>query len=228
MKKILFISALAVSLCLSACSAPPANPKDTTDTTPTSSSVVESNPTTPTESTGADIEEPGYFPIPVEPADFSHLSGAGGWSTVLSINRDGTLTGRYSDSEMGSSGEGYPNGTIYICDFSGVITDIEKINEYSYKMRLFDVTTHKPTGTEWIKNDVRYIAADPVGIYDQENKKMCEDFILYLPDTPIDQVPEDFLIWWPYRYEQQTNPKTTLSCYGILNVATNDGFFYSE
>ena len=224
MKRILLICLLVVSLCLSACGIPADNSAGTTPI----STPAQTDPTVAVESTPANLDEPGYFPIPVEPANFSYMSGAGGWSTVLSINRDGTFTGQYHDSELGSTGESYPNGTIYVCDFTGVVANIEKINEYSYNITLFGVDTQKEAGTEWIKEGVRYVAAEPIGIYDPESKTLCEDFILYLPDTPIDQVPEDFLIWWPYRYEQQTDPKATLSCYGILNVATNDGFFYTE
>lgn len=224
MKKILFVFILAALLCFSACSAPHSNPANTTDSTPANSSAQD---TTPTETNLTEPEEtasigPGYFPIREEPAEFVFQSGTGGWRSVLSINRDGTFTGQYLDSDMGAIGEGYPRGTAIVCDFSGIFADIEKVNEYTYQTQLFDVTTNQTPGEEWIENEIRYIAANPAGIYDQEKDQMCEEFILYLPDTPIDEVPEAFLTWWPYRGEQ----KTTLSCYGILNVASNDGFFY--
>jgi hypothetical protein len=97
--------------------------------------------------------------------------------------------------------------------------NIEKINEYSYKMTLAEIATEKNTGEEWIEDEIRYIASDPYGI------DGGTDFILYLPNTPITEVSEEFLSWWPYRYGQQSDPKETLSCYGILNVATQNGFF---
>ena len=222
MKKILFIFVLAALLCFSACSAPLSGATDNTEAKPNNSIADTTPESTATEPVETENFDPGYFPVPEEPADFSCLSGAGGWRTVLSINRDGTLTGYYEDSEMGSTGEGYPNGTIYVCDFTAVVTDMEKINEYSAKMRLFDITPHKDIGTEWIKDDIRYVVGNPVGIYDPETNQLCEDYILYLPNTPIDEVPAEFLTNWPYQGEE----KTTLSCYGILNVATNDGFFY--
>ena len=64
------------------------------------------------------------------------------------------------------------------------------------------------------------MASDPYGLEEGT------EFILYLPDTPISEVPEEFLIWWPYLFEHDTDPFDTLSCYGILNVAMGYGFFY--
>jgi hypothetical protein len=220
MKKYLF-ALLAILLCLSACSAPVADKPGATETNPTASSVPETTPTEPEETA---YIGPGYFPIQKEPAEFIFQSGAGGWRCVLSINRDGTFTGQYTDSEMGAIGDSYPRGTLIVCDFSGIFAEIEKINAYTYRAELFDVTTSQTPGEEWIENEIRYVAANPAGIYNEETKQLCESFIIYLPDTPISEVPEAFLNWWPYRGEQ----KTTLSCYGILNVATNDGFFYTE
>ena len=223
MKKYLLLYVLAIMLCLSACSAPLSNSETTANTTPTTStSLSDTQPESESTEPAETEPEPGYFPIPEEPLDFTYLSGAGGWRSVLSINRDGTFSGRYEDSEAGSIGEDYPNGTVYICDFSGVFTDIEKVNKYTYKATAFGVTTHQEPGKEWIKDDIRYIAANPAGIYDEETSQMCEEFIVYLPDTPINEVPAEFLTWWPY----YGGEKTTLSCYGILNVATNAGFFY--
>ena len=52
-----------------------------------------------------------------------------------------------------------------------------------------------------------------------------KELIFYTPKAPIEDLPDYFLSWWPRRYDQNTDPKETLSCYGILNVATYDGFF---
>lgn len=222
MNKILFVVILAASLCFSACAVLLSNP---TDTTASNAPTTNANPTEtdPTEPEETAYIGPGYFPIQKEPAEFIFQSGAGGWRCVLSINRDGTFTGQYTDSEMGSIGEGY-KATYYVCDFSGIFADIEKVNEHTYRTQVFDITTSHTPGEEWIENEIRYVAANPAGIYNEETKQLCESFMIYLPDTPICEVPEAFLNWWPYRGEQ----KTTLSCYGILNVATNDGFFYTE
>lgn len=174
---------------------------------------------TPSNVSSTDNTSSVSLPLSEKSVKFSFLSGAGGWSTELTLNADGTFSGEYSDSELGSFGDDYPNGTYYVCSFSGRFTDIQKNDEYSYKMTLENIDTEKTIGEEWIKDGIKYIATTPYGL---EGGK---DFIFYLPDTPIDTLSEEFLSWWPYNFEQKTNPKTTLSCYGILNVATEEGFF---
>ena len=39
-------------------------------------------------------------------------SGAGGWGEEFVIERDGYFKGSFHDSDMGDTGEGYPNGTV--------------------------------------------------------------------------------------------------------------------
>ena len=220
-KKFLIVPVLIVVLCLSACSAPVSKPVDTTGAAPTDSVVADSKPDTNPTQPEVFEPQPGYFPIPTEPATFTYLSGAGGWQSVLEINADGTFTGTYTDAEMGSSGEGY-NATYYVCEFSGVFSEAERIDAHSYRVPLTTVELYNKPGTEWIENNIRYIATEPAGLYDQESKKLCEEYIVYMPNTPVAQLPEEFLTWWPYR----NDGKDTLSCFGLLNVATNDGFFY--
>lgn len=220
MKKSLLICVFAVLLCLSACSAPVADNPGTTETKPTASSVPETKPTEPSQSEEFKFE-PGYFPIPEEPATFTYLSGAGAWQSEMDINTDGTFSGRYQDAEMGSSGEGY-SSTYYVCDFSGVFTDVEKVNSYTYKVRLSDLNTAEPVGKEWIDKEIRYIAAEPHGLTDPIGKQECTEFIVYMPTAPVSELSEDFLSWWPYSGEN----KDTLSCFGLMNVTTNAGFFY--
>ena len=50
------------------------------------------------------------------------------------------------------------------------------------------------------------------------------------PETPIEQLSEDFLIWWPswYYSEEETVRPEKLSCYGMCNEAMQYGFFSYE
>ena len=215
MKKISCIF-VAMILLLSACSA------DTTGDV----AVTESTATVIF--TETDAPETITLPLPEDNAEFSFLSGAGGWRTVLTLNRDGTFVGWYHDSEMGEIGEGYSHGSVYTCTFSGKFGNIEKINDFSCKMTLEEIKMEKSPGEEWVEDEIRYVATEPFGLNDPINNQSCTDYILFLPDTPTDQVPEEFLSWWPYRFSQDTDVKTTLSCYGILNVTSNYGFFTAE
>ena len=220
MKKYLYIFLAASFLLLSACRASDPDTKSTAEEVPTAE-------ITATETYESNITEPAalLLPLPQENTEFSFLSGAGGWRTIMTLNPDGSFTGRYSDSEMGDIGEEYPHGSVYICDFSGKFENPEMLNDFSYAMTLAELTTERPAGEEWIEDSIRYVASDPFGLVDPIENRECTDFILYLPETPVDQVPEDFLIWWPYRYSEGSEARTTLSCYGILNVATGYGFF---
>lgn len=229
MKKSLLICLLAVLLCLSACGAPAADNPGTTGAKPTQPSAADTKPAAtqpesqPTEPAKSDeyTFEPGYFPIPTEPATFTFLSGAGGWRTDMDINTDGTFSGRYQDGDMGDSGEGY-QATYHVCDFSGVFADVEKVDKHTYKVRLITMETVEPIGKEWIDKEIRYIAAAPYGLYDYDKKENCQEYIVYMPTTPVAELSEEFLSWWPYRGEN----KDTLDCFGLMNVTTKDGFFY--
>ena len=76
-------------------------------------------------STEAEREE-GFSFADVADREFFFSSGAGGWCTVLYIDEDGSFEGNFRDSDMGSTGEGYPNGTLYYCDFKGRFTEPQK------------------------------------------------------------------------------------------------------
>lgn len=152
--------------------------------------------------------------------EFVFSSGAGGWSTIVTLYNGGHFKGYFHDSEMGITDDKYPNGTIYECEFSGYFTDIEKKDEFSYKMKIGELKTEKETGKEEIKDKVRHVYSDPYGF------SGGEEFIFYLPETPIKDLSEDFLNWWPYCFKINEKPNT-LSVYGIMNNETADGFFTS-
>ncbi len=230
MKKVLSIFLVAMLLSLSACASHTPNDKSSaTNDSPAKPAIADSSESNTTEtSSETNPFEDDPLPLPQKSTEFSFLSGAGAWRTMLTLHRDGTFTGWYLDSEMGETGDRYPKGSAYTCTFFGKFENIEQVNEYSYKMTLTDVKTEKTVGEEWIEDEIRYIASDPYGLNDPINKQECTEFVFYLPDTPVDQVPEEFLTWWPYRSPEEPDKTITLSCYGILNVTTNYGFFATE
>ena len=68
--------------------------------------------------------------------EWSFCSGVGGWSTDLQILADGSFTGQYHDSEMGDCADEYPDGTVYICAFSGRMSLLEQIDAKTWKIRV--------------------------------------------------------------------------------------------
>ena len=151
------------------------------------------------------------------PLEFSFSSGAGAWSSNLTLNADGTFTGFYHDSDMGDVGTKYPNGTAYTCTFSGQFVSSEKLDEYSYRLQQTPITLEKPAGQEWIEDGIRYFSAGPHGL------EGGLTFVLYTPDTPTAGLDEEFLSWWPGRFAE--TPSATLGCYGLWNVEAGTGFF---
>ena len=155
------------------------------------------------------------------PLELTFSSGAGAWRSTLNLNADGTFEGFYSDSNMGETGEGYPNGTVYTASFTGSFLPPEQVDEHSYRLQLDSLTLSRPAGEEWIKEGILYVAAGAFGLEDGH------DFVFYTPDTPVSELDEDMLMWWPGSFI--TNPPETLSCYALWNVETDAVFFtYSD
>ncbi len=164
---------------------------------------------------GEPSELPEAFPLLME---FS--SGAGGWGTEMTLERDGAFSGRYHDSEMGETGEEYPNGSVYIATFNGRFTDIRRLPDGTYTMKLGEVTTMDAPGDEWIQDGVRFIASDAYGLDTWETG----DFVLYPPETEVSALDEEFYSWWPGRFNLDSVP-FTLGCWGLRNMDSGFGFF---
>ena len=161
----------------------------------------------------------------VEDRDFYFASGAGAWATELEIEADGSFSGDYHDSDMGDSGSDYPNGTRYICEFKGRFAAPEKINEYSYKLKLEDLSFDKKPGTIWTEDGVRMIASEAYGMMagDSEAGTAAREFILYLPGAPTADLPQGFLdsIRMPRAW---TDIPEKLPVYGLYNTEAEAAF----
>ena len=152
----------------------------------------------------------------LENLEFYFASGAGGWRTFLTIRPDGSFYGSYSDSEMGSVGENYPNGTYYLSEFEGQFSELVKVNEYTYSMNLLKLEYAKPCDTEEIIDDVLYKYCEAYGITG------TEEVLLYLPGAPMKDLPQEYLNWVKNHME---DPEVdVLPFYGLYNVTEQNGF----
>ncbi len=227
-----FLLIIAMLMSLAACNKGGENkdPQATESTQETVETTKEEPTETteePTEATTETTEEPTEAEIAVEefwkeehlvyPLTFGFSSGAGGWGTELYLNEDGSFTGEFHDSDMGVTGEGYPNGTVSICKFSGKFAPAERLDMYTYATKLVELTLEQPEGEEWIEDGVRFVASGPYGLNDGE------DFQIYLPNTPVERLSEDAYIWWPGRFEVEES--TVLNAYGLCNLANQQCFF---
>lgn len=150
------------------------------------------------------------------PSEFIFTSGVGGWGTVITLNDDGSFNGQYFDSDMGDTGTKYPNGTTYICNFSGKFTVPQKVNEYTYSMNLESLHVEGTSGTVYYEDGIRYILSDPYGFDD------ADEFLIYLPGCPLKETSEEFLSW--SFIDAQIRDTIPMGVYGIYNVGGTEGF----
>ncbi len=156
-------------------------------------------------------------------ADFRNLefwfcSGAGGWATILYIEEDGSFSGEWFDGELGVTGEDYPNGTIYRCDFTGQFTHPVKVNEYTYSMQISEMNYARKVGEEEIKDGVLYCYGSAYGLDDAEN------ILIYLPGAPLKELSQEFRSWVGY-YDLTSTADTELPFYALNNEASDCGFY---
>lgn len=144
---------------------------------------------------------------------FEFSSGAGAWRTVLRIHRDGFFSGEYHDSNMGETGEGYPRGSVYCSSFTGRFSQPVMVDENTYSIRLEQISYRRQPGTEEIRDDIFYHYTEAYGLYGSE------EFLIYLPGTPLDTLPEHFLYW-----TMLFRDETELPFYGLYAPETEKGF----
>ncbi len=148
--------------------------------------------------------------------EFYFSSGAGGWATTMTINADGTFSGNYHDSDMGDTGDQYPNGTMYYCDFKGNFGELTRVDDYTYRTELKSIELADTPETEEIKDGVKYVYTTAYGLDD------AKDVYFYLPGKPVSELPEAFVSWVQMTSDLEENGKITI--YGMYNETAENGF----
>ena len=146
---------------------------------------------------------------------FVFSNGVGAWQTMLNINEDGTFKGEYSDSDMGVTGEDYPDGTIYSSTFEGKFTTPKKINDYTYSISIEYINIEKEVGSEEIIDGIKYIYSEPYGL------DAAKEIYIYTPQAPLKELPEGFLSWVNMALNDGDE---YLKFYGLYNIETESGF----
>ena len=121
--------------------------------------------------------------------EWSFCSGVGAWSTDMRILPDGTFSGEFHDSDMGTTGETYPNGTVYFCSFTGRMSLTEQVDDLTWKIRVDSLTVAQDQPEEEILDGVRYVRSGAYGL--TEGAEM----LLFAPGTPVAGFTEDMKIW---------------------------------
>ena len=137
----------------------------------------------------------------------------------IDIEKDGSFSGSYHDSDMGDQGEGYPHGTVYVCNFSGKFTQPEPVNEYTYSTKIEQIQTERtPDQEEEIIDDIRYVYSGPYGL------EGADEILIYLPGAKTADLPETFLEWANLVLYDPSGMPEEMPCYGLYNVAEKTGF----
>ena len=148
--------------------------------------------------------------------EWSFSSGAGGWSAELRIQADGSFAGEYHDSEMGDTGDGYPEGTIYGCSFNGRMSMVERIDENACKIRIDDLALDEGQVPEAIDDGIRYVTTEPYGI------TQGDEMLLYAPGTPLDIFSDDMLFWAHVMDPEES--RTSLETWFLYSKKNESGF----
>lgn len=164
--------------------------------------------------------KPDYSEVLADlPDSFVFSSGVGAWQTDISINPDGTFEGIFSDSDMGDIGEGYPNGTVYMCEFNGKFTSPKKVSEYVYSMEIEDIKFKRTPNENEIIDGIKYIYSTARGL------EGAGEMLLYLPGCPKSEMAEGFVRWASMLYGlREMGNSLPEGYYGLYNVTAETGF----
>lgn len=111
------------------------------------------------------------------PDFFEYTTGMGRVTTVT-VSADGHFNG-ISKESVYDIGEDYPDGTVYICEFTGNFTDTVRLNENVYSMTVSLLTNEHEVGETYIENGKRYVCVAPYGIEEGIT------YYLYMPGADI-------------------------------------------
>lgn len=153
----------------------------------------------------------------LKPFTFVFSSGAGAWSTMLTIQEDGSFSGQYSDWEAGSYNDAYPNGTQYLCNFTGHLSQPVIVNENTFSVRVEELKFANQPGTEEIMNDLHVLYSECYGL------AKGDELLIRVPGTPLSDIPEEYQSWLNL-YEITQEDPAVLPYFILLNETQQIAF----
>ncbi len=146
--------------------------------------------------------------------NYSFGSGVGAWGTVMRVNKDGTFSGSYHDSDMGVTGDGYPYGSRAESNFTGKFKSAKKNSDGTYTLQC-DASAFKIDGTvgeSHIEDQIKVTISEPYGM------EPCNEFTLYTDGTDLSTF-SDAMKTWSNGY-LIGNDVDTLNGKALLNVTS--------
>ena len=170
---------------------------------------------TPVVETGYEVNNVNFSFADISELRFDFSSGVGAWCTSINVYEDGSFKGQFNDADAGDSGENYPNGTRYYCIFTGNFTEPQKVNDYTYSVKVKCIELREEPGIVEYGDGAKYVSSGPYGMED------AGEFLFFLPGAPVSELPEEYIDWVMNAYG---TIDTYLPFYGLYNVNTEEGF----
>ena len=151
---------------------------------------------------------------------FNFYSGVGAWGTTLKVEPDGSFSGAFRDFNLGETGEGYEEGTVYESVFTGSFSGAKKKDATSWtaKVETLEFETEKDGESEYIEDGCRHVMTEPYGL------TKGDDIVIYTPGQKTSALSEDFMSWMIFKIPEDAEE---LELAAVFN-ATEGYVFYPD
>ncbi len=191
---LIMVMVVAVSAAGCGAKAPDATADEAMATTKTTATADESQPTTAKKTKTKAKKNQTKQASHINPGDIFNKctliferSGTN-WGSYLKINPDGTFSVTYHKPEKSKTGAA--DKTVKASSFTGNFTELTKMSDYYYSMRVANVRFKEKPGTQKKNGSETYLYTDEtVGF--AEGKTVY----LYAPNMPVDKLPHNFLYY---------------------------------
>lgn len=140
--------------------------------------------------------------------------------TTIHLENDGSFIGNYYSglkNGKGLTGDDYPNGTAFICDFKGKFSRLEKSDGDYYYMSLISLETEKEVGEIYYENGIKYVYSEPYGI-----GEVGDEFLLYLPGTKLADLQHALAEYYENHFDiDNSTDELSLMHYCLYNFKLN-------
>jgi len=159
----------------------------------------------------------GQAALATFPDKFVYTNGPAGWSTTLTMNRDGSFTGYYQNFDPKATAATYPDGTREEAVFSGRFEIDGETSDAQVPLTLTAFTVQRSIGDARIEGRIRVVTVAPKGITGGDT-----GFVAYRPGALAGAGTDKFWTWLGI------NPATAprhLPYWALYNQRTEDTYF---
>ena len=141
---------------------------------------------------------------------FGFMSGVGAWETMLEVAPDGSFSGQFYDMNMGETGEGYSNGTLYECAFTGSFETPERVDDVTWKTKVasLDYETEIDGSDHYIDEEhMLHILTSPYGL------SLGDTVEIYSADKEVSGLGDEFMSWLFWRIPEDAETLGGIALY---------------